>query len=142
MPASPLVFVQTLPAARSPANCVDAADCNLAAKLRSFVLHHSDWPELIPAEASTENLHWDWYSKRGHFTCTLSRGRPSEMMCGDPAGSSTLRNGCQPYLLASLTSIAARFRACASMRASPKDNNCSIATTRPAIETYDIVDCV
>ena len=38
-----LVFVQTLPAARSPANCVDAADCNLAAKLRSFVLHHSDW---------------------------------------------------------------------------------------------------
>src|SRR5207244_9984243 len=39
MPASPLVFVQTLPAARSPANCVDAADCNLAAKLRSFVLH-------------------------------------------------------------------------------------------------------
>src|SRR5207244_12666714 len=33
MPASPLVFVQTLPAARSPANCVDAADCNLAAKL-------------------------------------------------------------------------------------------------------------
>src|SRR5437016_6018282 len=68
MPASPLVFVQTLPAARSPANCVDAADCNLAAKLRSFVLHHSDWPELIPAESSTENLHWDWYSKRGHFT--------------------------------------------------------------------------
>src|SRR6266566_1476938 len=70
MPASPLVFVQTLPAARSPANCVDAADCNLAAKLRSFVLHHSDWPELIPAESSTEKLHWDWYRKRGHFTMT------------------------------------------------------------------------
>ena len=67
-PLGRLVFVQTLPAARSPANCVDAADCNLAAKLRSFVLHHSDWPELIPAESSTENLHWDWYSKRGHFT--------------------------------------------------------------------------
>ena len=24
-------------------------------------------PDLIPAEQkSTENLHWDWYSKRGH----------------------------------------------------------------------------
>src|SRR5213080_4243566 len=21
-----------------------------------------------PAESSTENLHWDWYSKRGHFS--------------------------------------------------------------------------
>src|SRR5438094_10356540 len=29
-------------------------------------------PDLIPAESSTENLHWDWYSKRGHFTCTLT----------------------------------------------------------------------
>src|SRR5947209_5093303 len=27
-------------------------------------------PDLIPAESSTENLHWDWYSKRGHFKCT------------------------------------------------------------------------
>src|SRR5438552_1912741 len=26
-------------------------------------------PDLIPAESSTENLHWDWYSKRGHFNC-------------------------------------------------------------------------
>src|SRR5258708_22086771 len=25
-------------------------------------------PDLIPAETSTEDLHWDWYSKRGHFT--------------------------------------------------------------------------
>jgi hypothetical protein len=24
-------------------------------------------PDLIPAETSTENLHRDWYSKRGHF---------------------------------------------------------------------------
>src|SRR5438874_5010913 len=24
-------------------------------------------PDLIPAESSTENLHWDWYSKQGHF---------------------------------------------------------------------------
>src|SRR5207244_2381971 len=29
-------------------------------------------PDLIPAESSTENLHWDWYSKRGHFTSTQS----------------------------------------------------------------------
>src|SRR5207249_12290207 len=27
-------------------------------------------PDLIPAESSTENLHWDWYSKRGHFIPT------------------------------------------------------------------------
>ena len=24
-------------------------------------------PDLIPAETSIENLHWHWYSKRGHF---------------------------------------------------------------------------
>jgi hypothetical protein len=24
-------------------------------------------PDLIPAETLTENLHWDWYRKRGHF---------------------------------------------------------------------------
>src|SRR5437660_2994907 len=34
-------------------------------------------PDLIPAESSTENLHWDWYSKRGHFT-TLTGGVPCE----------------------------------------------------------------
>src|SRR5437870_3960468 len=28
-------------------------------------------PDLIPAKSSTENLHWDWYSKRGHFNCAL-----------------------------------------------------------------------
>jgi hypothetical protein len=25
-------------------------------------------PDHIPAQTSTENLHWDWYNKRGHFT--------------------------------------------------------------------------
>jgi hypothetical protein len=27
-------------------------------------------PDLIPAETkkSTEDSHWDWYSKRGHFS--------------------------------------------------------------------------
>jgi hypothetical protein len=24
-------------------------------------------PDLIPAETSTENLHWDWYNEPGHF---------------------------------------------------------------------------
>src|SRR6266480_247419 len=28
-------------------------------------------PDLIPAETSTENLHWHWYSKRGHFNSTV-----------------------------------------------------------------------
>src|SRR5438094_8497733 len=35
-------------------------------------------PDLIPAESSTENLHWDWYSKRGRFrlvTAPLQRIR-------------------------------------------------------------------
>src|SRR5450432_1724720 len=58
------------------------------------------------------------------------------MMCEDRAGSPTLRNGSQPYVLASLTNIAAKLRACSSIRASPKNNNCSIATPRPAIEAY------
>src|SRR5437867_12494222 len=30
-------------------------------------------PDLIPAESSTENLHWDWYSKRGHFRLLQKR---------------------------------------------------------------------
>src|SRR5437762_7989156 len=37
-------------------------------------------PDLIPAESSTENLHWDWYSKRGHFrdssSCITQTGEP------------------------------------------------------------------
>src|SRR5438445_13422733 len=32
-------------------------------------------PDLIPAESSTENLHWDWYSKRGHFNSNLHLNR-------------------------------------------------------------------
>jgi hypothetical protein len=27
-------------------------------------------PDLIPAETSTENLHWDWYNEPGHFSGT------------------------------------------------------------------------
>src|SRR5205809_7530034 len=33
-------------------------------------------PDLIPAESSTENLHWDWYSKRGHFSTTTASATP------------------------------------------------------------------
>ena len=29
-------------------------------------------PDLIPAETSTENLHWDRYIGRGHFTLPTS----------------------------------------------------------------------
>src|SRR5881392_353003 len=49
-------------------------------------------PDLIPAESSTENLHWDWYSKRGHFTrnhTSISHNaRPSLL---DPARRRTVR---------------------------------------------------
>ena len=24
----------------------------------------------MPLKTSTENLHWDWYSRRGHFSST------------------------------------------------------------------------
>jgi hypothetical protein len=33
-------------------------------------------PDLIPAETSTWNLHWDRYSKRGHFTSMLIHESP------------------------------------------------------------------
>ena len=38
-------------------------------------MNPSPAPDLNPAEtkASTENSHWDWYSKRGHFTGIQSR---------------------------------------------------------------------
>ena len=41
-------------------------------------------PDLIPAEnkTSTENLHWDWYSKRGHFTCMSRRTHTEAQMIG------------------------------------------------------------
>src|SRR5439155_17427922 len=36
-------------------------------------------PDLIPAESSTENLHWDWYSKRGHFNAVLTYPWPNQL---------------------------------------------------------------
>jgi hypothetical protein len=42
-------------------------------------------PDLIPAETktSTENLHWDRYSKRGHFSrpVTFTTNLKGEQMC-------------------------------------------------------------
>ena len=41
-------------------------------------------PDLIPAETRTENSHWDWYRKRGHFRRLILRwlcmrvGKPKE----------------------------------------------------------------
>src|SRR5438128_2761143 len=32
-------------------------------------------PDLIPSESSTENLHWDWYSKQGHFSFAVMNGQ-------------------------------------------------------------------
>src|SRR5205809_3414047 len=48
-------------------------------------------PDLIPAESSTENLHWDWYSKRGHFS----------LVCESPART--------PFPHDGATSTAARY---------------------------------
>src|SRR5205823_3667405 len=47
-------------------------------------------PDLIPAETSIENLHWHWYSKRGHFTNVSGRkwrerARARRAMCWLPA---------------------------------------------------------
>src|SRR5439155_18345240 len=44
----------------------------------------SPGPDLIPAESSTENLHWDWYSKRGHFTPNLAKNALMGRSSGSP----------------------------------------------------------
>ena len=54
-------------------------------------------PDLIPAESSTENLHWDWYSKRGHFKrsqaffieCWIGRARVHQIPSEHPASVET-----------------------------------------------------
>ena len=37
-------------------------------------------PDLIPAETSTENLHWDWYNEPGHFSPNLNCYRQHDMV--------------------------------------------------------------
>src|SRR5438132_14084003 len=53
-------------------------------------------PDLIPAESSTENLHWDWYSKRGHFTSSRHFRKSSTSLLL----SSFLVGGVAPFDLA------------------------------------------
>jgi len=42
-------------------------------------------PDLIPAERLTENLHWDWYRKRGHFTAFCCGVCSTKEFCWIPA---------------------------------------------------------
>src|SRR5438309_10014499 len=64
-------FVELLAARRF---CQDIGDDGMRKAstrlLEQGIQAPSPAPDLIPAEnkASTENLHWDWYSKRGHFS--------------------------------------------------------------------------
>ena len=49
-------------------------------------------PDLFPAETSTENLHWDWYNKRGHVCMTVGlidglSQLPSYLVCYEIATS-------------------------------------------------------
>src|SRR5438309_6750851 len=63
-------FVELLAARRV---CQDSGDDGMRKAstrlLEQGIQAPSPAPDLIPAETktSTENLHWDWYSKRGHF---------------------------------------------------------------------------
>src|SRR5437588_2740674 len=47
-------------------------------------------PDLIPAESSTENLHWDWYSKRGHFTLIGIDPAQNEQLVGTVPSATSL----------------------------------------------------
>src|SRR5438270_6161620 len=64
-------FVELLAAGRV---CTDSSGDEGMRKASTALLEQgtqtpSPAPDLIPAvtKTSTENLHWDWYSKRGHF---------------------------------------------------------------------------
>src|SRR5437016_13552119 len=62
-------FVELLAAGRV---CTDSSGDEGMRKASTALLEQgtqtpSPAPDLIPAETSTENLHWHWYSKRGHF---------------------------------------------------------------------------
>src|SRR6266700_5147438 len=53
--------------------CTDSSGDEAMSKASTALLEQgiqtpSPAPDLIPAETSTEDLHWDWYSKRGHFS--------------------------------------------------------------------------
>src|SRR6266700_4741024 len=57
--------------------CTDSSGDEAMRKASTALLEQgiqtpSTAPDLIPAETSTEDLHWDWYSKRGHFNVSTS----------------------------------------------------------------------
>ena len=63
--------------------CTDSSGDEAMRKASTALLEQgiqtpSPAPDLIPAETSTEDLHWDWYSKRGHFT-TDSSGNSNQL---------------------------------------------------------------
>src|SRR6266566_8443291 len=69
-PTTSAQFVELLVAGRV---CTDSSGDEGMRKASTALLEQgiqtrSPAPDLIPAETSTEDLHWDWYSKRGHFT--------------------------------------------------------------------------
>src|SRR6266404_3931717 len=72
-------FVELLAAGRV---CTDSSGDEGMRKASTALLEQgtrtpSPAPDLIPAvtKTSTENLHWDWYSKRGHFRVWRPRRR-------------------------------------------------------------------
>src|SRR6266542_170556 len=72
-PAASAQFVE-LPIARRV--CTDTSGDERMRKTSTWLLEQgtqtpSPAPDLIPAETRTENSHWDWYSKRGHFTLII-----------------------------------------------------------------------
>ena len=80
-------FVELLAARRV---CTDRSGDEGMSKASTALLEQgiqapSPAPDLIPAETkkSTENLHWNWYSKRGHFTAITmpSGGIGSPQFC-------------------------------------------------------------
>src|SRR5438874_10891960 len=89
-PAASAQFAE-LPIARRV--CTDTSGDERMRKTSTGLLEQgtqtpSPAPDLIPAETRTENSHWDWYRKRGHFT----RVSKSAVFKGADTRSSTLTN--------------------------------------------------
>src|SRR6266404_4011960 len=80
-PTTSTQFVELLGARRV---CTDSSADEGMRKASTALLEQgtqtpSPAPDLIPAvtKTSTENLHWDWYSKRGHFRVACSPSTPA-----------------------------------------------------------------
>src|SRR2546430_7980633 len=109
-------FVELLAARRV---CQDSGDDGMRKAstrlLEQGIQAPSPAPDLIPAETktSTENLHWDWYSKRGHFSPIRKRKR---WLCGQIlhldcccAGGTPISNSLEEATFLSLPQV---FAAC------------------------------